>query len=68
MELQDQNTFLYQKFEKNSIDHNVFFLKVQKSFYCIITLYVDDLILAFNGLILLKKKRIIFQRNSKWWI
>jgi ATP-binding cassette subfamily B (MDR/TAP) protein 1 len=46
--------FLFKKIVKNFVDHNVYFKKAHKNFYVIITLYVDDLTLAPNDLILLK--------------
>jgi len=48
--------FLFQKFERSYVDHNVFFfLKLKK--IVIIILYVDDMILAFNDLTLLKETK-----------
>jgi hypothetical protein len=49
--------FLFQKFERDSTNHNVYFFKTQEIFYVIITLYVDDLILASNELTLLKETK-----------
>jgi hypothetical protein len=49
--------FLSQEFEKNYVDHNVYFKRVQKNFFVIIILYVDDMILAFNDLSLLKETK-----------
>jgi hypothetical protein len=54
-----------QKFETSSIDHNVYFKRVQKISYVIITLHVDDLILASNDLILLKEIKDKFSKKFK---
>jgi hypothetical protein len=45
------------EFEKHFVDHIVYFKRVQKNSHVIIILDVGDLILAFNDLILLKKKK-----------
>lgn len=49
-----QTYFLFEEFERNFVDHNVYFLKVQENSYVIIPLYIDDLILPSIDLILLK--------------
>ncbi len=46
-----------QEFERHFVDHIVYFKRIQKNFHVIIILNVDDLILAFNDLILLKEKK-----------
>jgi len=46
-----------QEFEGIFVDHIVYFKRVQKNSHVIIILDVDDLILAFNDLTLLKKKK-----------
>jgi len=46
-----------QEFEKHFVDHIVYFKRVQKNSHVIIILDDDDLILAFNDLILLKEKK-----------
>jgi len=47
--------FLFQEFKGSYVDHTIYFKRVQENSYVIIALYVDDLILAFNDLILLKE-------------
>jgi ATP-binding cassette subfamily B (MDR/TAP) protein 1 len=47
--------FLFQEFKRSYVDHTIYFKRVQENSYVIIALYVDDLILAFNDLILLKE-------------
>jgi hypothetical protein len=55
MEPQDSCIFfLSQEFKRSYVDHTIYFKRIQENSYVIITLYVDDLILAFNDLILLK--------------
>jgi hypothetical protein len=46
--------FLFNFFVKNFVDHNVYFKRAHKNSYVIITLHVDDPILASSDLILLK--------------
>ncbi len=49
--------FLAKEFERNYVNHNVCFKRVQKNYFVIITLFVDDLILVSNdNSILLKEK------------
>ncbi len=48
---------LFQKFERNFVNHKVYLKRTQEFFYVIITLYVDDLILASNDLTLLKETK-----------
>jgi ATP-binding cassette subfamily B (MDR/TAP) protein 1 len=56
MEPQDSCIFfLSQEFKRSYVDHIIYFKRVQENSYVIIALYVDDLILAFNDLILLKE-------------
>jgi hypothetical protein len=57
--------FLLQKFEKSFIDHNVYFKRIFLNAYVIITLYVDDLILASNDLILLKEIKDSLSKKFK---
>ncbi len=49
--------FLFQKFERNFANHNVYFKITQEFFYVIITLYDDNLIMASNDLTLLKETK-----------
>jgi hypothetical protein len=57
--------FAFEKFKNNFIDHNVYFKRVQKNSYVIITLHLDDLILTFNDLILLKEIKDNLSKNFK---
>jgi hypothetical protein len=41
----------------------IYFKKAQENSYVIITLYVDDFILAFNDLTLLKDKKIYISKK-----
>jgi len=49
--------------ENNSVDCNIYFEIVENNFSMIITLYVDDLILASNDLTLLKKAKEKFAKK-----
>ncbi len=40
--------FLAKEFERNYVNHNMCFKRVLRKSFVIITLFVDDLILAFN--------------------
>jgi hypothetical protein len=46
---------LFKEFERNFVDHNIYFRKAQGNLFVIITLYVNGLILVSNDLILLKE-------------
>ncbi len=52
------NLYLVLKeFERSSINYNVYFQIFQSDFYVIMTLYIDDFILAFNDLILFDRNK-----------
>jgi hypothetical protein len=52
------NLYLVLKeFERSSINYNVYFQLFQSNFYVIMTLYIDDFILAFHDLILFDKNK-----------
>jgi len=55
--------FLFQEFEKSYVDHNVYFKRVKKNSFVIIIFYVDDMILAFNDLTLLKETTDNFSKK-----
>jgi len=48
---------------KSYVDHNVCFKRVQKNSFVIIIFYVDDMILAFNDLTLLKETTDNFSKK-----
>jgi len=53
---------LFKEFERNFVNHNIYFRKAHGNIFWIITLYVNALILASDDLILLKEfKKIYFE-------
>jgi hypothetical protein len=50
-----QDWLLFKEFDKNSNNHIVYFMKVQGNSFVIIPLYVNNIILNFNNLFLLKE-------------
>lgn len=50
--------FLFEKFERSFANHSLYFNKAERNSFMILILYVDDVILIFNYLFLLRKKRI----------
>jgi hypothetical protein len=50
---------LFEEFEKNYVDYYMYFKRAKGNSFVMIILYFDDLILAFNNLILLGKENLL---------